>query len=290
MSYLGREHLLGVAYLPELGWYDLTLMDVPHLNLFADLSLAPVLFGVMLLFALLAVGWALRSWILKPIEMLRASTDKIGHGDFNVATSIKGGGEIAHLSRSFEHMAKFVMDSNRKLEDKVSERTEELRRLTEIDPMTGLLNRRGMLDRFESEIARQVRQGGSLGLLLLDLDCFKRINDSYGHSAGDLALCEAAKVLLSIKRAYDHAARWGGEEFLVLLPNCSEQDLLGIAERIRVGIAALQIDTGSQVFSFTVSIGAHHPSTPQTIDAMLQKVDSALYAAKDAGRNCVRTS
>lgn len=93
-----------------------------------------------------------------------------------------------------------------------------------------------------------------------------------------------------MKRTYDHAARWGGEEFLMLMPNCSQADLLVIAERIRDGIAALKIQASASVFNFTVSIGVHHPTTPQTLDAMLQKVDSALYAAKDAGRNCVRLS
>lgn len=79
-----------------------------------------------------------------------------------------------------------------------------------------------------------------------------------------------------------------GEEFLLILPNCTEVDLLSIAERIRLSIQALQIDTGRNTLSFTVSIGAYFSSTPQTLDAMLHKVDRALYAAKDAGRNCVK--
>jgi diguanylate cyclase (GGDEF)-like protein len=290
VDYMGKKYLLGVAFLPEIGWFDLTLMDDHSLNLFDDLLIGPILFGCALLLALLTVGWALRKWILTPIAALRASTDKIRNGNFEIDPPIEGTGEIAHLSQSFERMARFVIDSNRDLEEKVRERTEELRYLSEIDPLTGLLNRRGMLERFESEVARQARQGGSIGLLLLDLDHFKRINDTFGHAAGDLALSEVAKVLQSTKRTYDHAARWGGEEFLMLLPNCSQADLLVIAERIRDGIAALKIQAGASVFNFTVSIGAHHPTTPQTLDAMLQKVDSALYAAKDAGRNCVRLS
>ena len=144
--------------------------------------------------------------------------------------------------------------------------------------------------RDEQEISRQARQDGSLGLLLLDLDHFKEVNDTYGHAAGDLALCAAARVLGGVMRAYDHAARWGGEEFLILLPDCSETDLLAIAERLRARIEALKIDNGQHQFSFTVSIGAHLPQTMQTPDAMLQQVDRALYAAKAAGRNCVRLS
>ncbi|MFA6014612.1 MAG: diguanylate cyclase [Gallionellaceae bacterium] len=290
VDYMGSKHLLGVAYLPELGWFDLTLMDDHSLNLFDDLLLGPAIFGLALLLVLITVGWALRSWILIPIAKLRASTDKISRGDFEVDPPIPGEGEIAHLSQSFEKMARFVIESNRELEEKVRERTEELQRISEIDPLTGLLNRRGMLERFESEIARQSRQGGSMGILLLDLDHFKQINDTYGHAAGDLALCEVAKVLQESKRVYDHVARWGGEEFLVLLPDCMQVDLLKIAERIREGIAELKIQAGGNICNFTVSIGAHHPTSPQTLDTMLQKVDSALYAAKNDGRNCVRIS
>lgn len=290
VDYEGDKHLLGVAYLPEVGWYDLTLMEKQRLNPFRDLAMGPILFGLALLLALLTVGWALRRWILAPIAALRTSTEKIRHGDFAIDLPPDGSDEIADLSRSFERMARAVTESTRELEHKVRERTEELRQLTEIDPLTGLLNRRGMSERFEKEIARQARQGGELGLLLLDLDHFKRINDTYGHAAGDLALCEVAKVIQHSKRGYDHAARWGGEEFLLLLPNCAEADLLVIAERIRESIRALKIQAGNQTFAFTVSIGAHHPNMPQTLDAMLQKADSALYAAKEAGRDCVRFS
>ena len=290
VDYEGDKHLLGVAYLPEIGWYDLTLMEKHSLNLFKDLAMGPILFGLALLLALLTIGWALRRWILEPIATLQTSTEKIQHGNFVVDPSVSGSGEIADLSRSFERMAMSVIGSHHELEDKVRERTEELHRLTEVDPLTGLLNRRGMMDRFEKENTRQARLGGELGLLLLDLDYFKRINDTHGHAAGDLALCEVTKVIQSSKRGYDHAARWGGEEFLMLLPGCAKADLLAIAERIRESIRALKIQAGGQTFMFTVSIGVHHPSTPQTLDTMLQKVDSALYAAKDAGRDCVRIS
>lgn len=286
----GHRHLLGVAYLPEIGWYDLTLMDRQSLDLFGNFIIAPVLFGLLLLLALIAVAVALRQWVLSPIGALRAATEKIQQGDFEVSLLSDSGGEFAELSRSFERMAAHVRNSNRELEDKVFERTEELRRLTEVDSLTGLLNRRGMTVRFENEIARQAREGGELGLLLLDLDHFKCINDTYGHAAGDLALCETAKLLHDSKRGYDHAARWGGEEFLMLMPNCSKQDLLALAERIRARVSALRIQVGNMEVSFTVSIGAHHPNMPQTLDTMLLKVDAALYEAKDAGRNCVKMS
>lgn len=288
VDFAGEQRLLGVAYLPEVGWYDLTLMDKHSLNLFDDMIMGPLLFAIALLLALLSIGWALQYWILQPIANMRKATEKIRQGDFNLEPPMTGSDEISELSRSFSSMARSVIDSNRQLEEKVRARTEDLHRLTEIDPLTGLLNRRGMLDRFEKEIARQARNGSQLGLLLLDLDHFKHINDRHGHAAGDLALCEVARVVQMSKRSYDHAARWGGEEFLVLLPDCTRNDLLAVAERIRESIRTLEIEAGGRAFSFTVSIGALHPDKPQTLDTMLQKVDAALYAAKDAGRDCVR--
>lgn len=288
VNYMGSQHLLGIAYLPEVGWYDLTLMDEKSLMLLNGFAWLPLIFGSLFLLALLALGFLLHRWVLKPIHKLHSATESVQQGHYDIEPPEVGVGEIAALSNSFGKMVHYVKQTNLELERKVAERTEDLQRLTEIDPLTGLLNRRGMMTRFDKEIARQVRQNGSLGLLLLDLDHFKQVNDNYGHAAGDLALCTAANVLNTMKRSYDHAGRWGGEEFLLLLPACSEQDLLSIAERIREATEALRIETGTQSVSFTVSIGAHHSSSPQTVDAMLQKVDKALYAAKDAGRNCVR--
>jgi diguanylate cyclase (GGDEF)-like protein len=290
VEYQGSKHLLGIAYLPDVGWYDLTLMDEKSLILLHGFTWLPLVFAVVFLLSLLILGVLLHRWVLNPIYKLKNATEQIQKGNYEIEPPLAGAGEITSLSLSFRRMAEVVHQTNIELERKVKDRTEDLQRLTEIDPLTGLLNRRGMLDRFDKEIARRARQGSDLGLLLLDLDHFKHVNDTYGHAAGDIALCATANILQSMKRSYDHAGRWGGEEFLLLLPECSETDLLSIAERIRDVIQTLCIETGTQSFSFTVSIGAHHPGTPQTMDAMLQQVDKALYAAKDSGRNCVRLS
>ncbi|MDH2915817.1 MAG: diguanylate cyclase [Gallionella sp.] len=288
VTFKGEKYWLGIAYLPEIDWFDLTLMDSNKLKLLHGFGWISLFFTTLFLLVMLLLGILLHRWILKPIYKIKIASDEIQRGNFETERQIVGTGEIAALSRSFWQMVEFVHQTNDKLERKVKERTEDLHRLTEIDPLTGLLNRRGMLCRFEEEIARQARQGGSLGLLLLDLDHFKQINDTHGHAAGDLALCATANMLHSMKRSYDHAGRWGGEEFLILLPECSEQDLLAIAERIRETVQTLHIETGVHSFSFTTSIGVHHSASPQTLDAMLHQVDMALYAAKDAGRNCVR--
>jgi diguanylate cyclase (GGDEF)-like protein len=290
VDYRGEKRLLGMAYLPEVGWYDLTLMDEKSLQVLRGFTWLPLLLGAIFLMAMLILGFLLHRWVLNPIARLTKATEHIQHGNFDIEPPIVGKGEISVLSRSFWQMVEFVRNTNVELERKVNERTQDLLRLTEIDYLTGLLNRRGMTDKLEKEVARQARQGGSMGLLLLDLDHFKLVNDNYGHAAGDLAICATANILRSLKRSYDYAGRWGGEEFIVLLPECDEDEMVAIAERIREAIRNLHIETGTRTFTFTVSIGAHYPSSPQTLDAMLQQADKALYAAKEAGRDCVRTS
>ncbi len=288
VEFQGRVFLLGVARLPEIGWYDLTLVDQKNLGLIKGFSYVPYALGALFLMVLLILGFALHQWILQPIMSLKKASDAIQAGNFEVAPPLVGEGEVGDLSRSFRHMVAFVRNSHRELEERVRERTEALHRLTEIDVLTGLLNRRGIMDRFDNELARLTRNGGSLGLLLLDLDHFKDINDTFGHAAGDLALIGTARVIESHNRPYDYAGRYGGEEFLVLLPGCSRDDLRVIAERIRGAIEALALEYENRRFSFTTSVGMYHVDQPEGRDAMLGKTDKALYLAKVAGRNCIR--
>jgi diguanylate cyclase (GGDEF)-like protein len=288
VTFQGRRHLLGVAYLPEIGWFDLTLMDPRALFSPQSLLLVPLLFGVALVLSLLLVGWLVHRWILAPVANLRASMAEVQHGNYQVDLPEIGKGEIGALSRQFTDMVGVVRDTRNELESKVRQRTEELLRLTEVDQLTGLFNRRGMQERFDQELARQKRQGGALGLLLLDLDHFKQINDRHGHQAGDIALCASAAVILESVRSYDHAARWGGEEFLVLLAECDEDALLAVAERIRTGIEKLETPGAEGTFRCTTSIGAYYAPAAEDQDSMLRKADKLLYQAKADGRNCMR--
>lgn len=288
VTFKDKQYLLGVSFLPEIGWFDLTLMHPRTLFSSDTILLVPLLYGLALVLSLSLVGWLVHRWILGPIGRLRASMAEVQHGNYQVDLPVIGKGEVSDLSRQFTDMVGVVRDTRNGLEDKVRQRTEELLRLTEIDLLTGLFNRRGMQKRFDQELARQSRQGGALGLLLLDLDHFKQINDRYGHAAGDTALSAAAAVILESIRTFDHAARWGGEEFMVLLAECNEDALLGVAERIRAGIEGLFIPGSEGTFRFTTSIGVYYAKAPEDQEILLRKVDKALYLAKDSGRNCIR--
>ncbi len=288
VEFRGQRTLLGVAWLPELGWYDLTLVDQKNLVLLKELSFVPYAMGALFLMALVILGFALHQWVLMPLLALKRASDALQRGNYDVMPPIVGSGEVRDLSLSFRHMVNSVRTSHRELEARVKERTEALHRLTEIDVLTSLLNRRGLMERFDNELSRLERTGGTLGLLLLDLDHFKCINDTYGHAAGDLALVRTAEVLRNLSRPYDYEGRFGGEEFLVILPECSRDDLRRIGERIRAAIAALSLEYEGRTFAFTASAGLYHVTAPERRDQMLSKADKALYAAKMAGRNQVK--
>jgi diguanylate cyclase (GGDEF)-like protein len=126
-------------------------------------------------------------------------------------------------------------------------------------------------------------------LVMFDLDGFKSYNDTFGHLAGDAALCEVHRRMAAVMRPYDTVGRYGGEEFLIVLPDCDEADTARFCERLRGAIADEPLRYNGQEISVTLSVGAavHDGSAPTDAQALLQAADSALYRAKDAGRNCV---
>jgi diguanylate cyclase (GGDEF) domain len=165
---------------------------------------------------------------------------------------------------------------------------EELRHQASYDTLTGLSNRRHFLEQLEREQARLQRNGGEAAVLMLDLDRFKQINDTYGHAAGDEVLRAFALIVRDSLRRTDLAGRLGGEEFAILLPDTGLEQAHAFAERIRARVAGAAIDTGNATLQVTVSIGISALEATETrIETALARADAALYHAKRAGRNCI---
>jgi diguanylate cyclase (GGDEF)-like protein len=165
---------------------------------------------------------------------------------------------------------------------------EEIHQLAIQDGLTGLHNRRHFMETVEREIARAVRHDRPLTLCIVDVDLFKPVNDRYGHISGDEVLRQIAAVLHRQVRSDDFAARIGGEEFAVLLPECDLDAASGFAERLRAAIAATVFSPGGEKQHITVSIGvtAMAPGR-ETCSGMMAAADAALYRAKHQGRNRV---
>lgn len=186
-----------------------------------------------------------------------------------------------------------LQHSERQLEQQVAERTRELRRknqeleaLSTTDPLTGVFNRLKLSQRLDDEIERSKRYNSPLSLLMIDVDHFKHINDSYGHPAGDRVLADIAAQLRNHSRTNDAAGRWGGEEFLVICPATTSEGATALAETLRHSIASTGFSIADQV---TVSIGIASFHADDSLAQLLERVDQALYQAKHEGRNCIRT-
>lgn len=157
-----------------------------------------------------------------------------------------------------------------------------------LDPLTGLSNRRMLMERLQQEWARIERHGGNLSFIMADVDYFKHINDRFGHGIGDRLLQEVAKVIANQCRQYDLPARYGGDEFAIIVPDELAVDAANLAERCRQYIEKIRIKVNGQEVNATVSFGVAEADGLDSAEDLAKMADKALYDAKRAGRNGVK--
>jgi diguanylate cyclase (GGDEF)-like protein len=284
----GKRHLAGIAYLPEIEWFEITLMDLDVVLPVSQFTGLMGVYGLTLVGLLLMFHLALRRYVIRPLDRLGLAITALEAGKPAPPLEGRSGStEIDRLMHRFRVMADHVTEARRDLEAKVRERTAALERLTLVDPLTELLNRRGMLSRIDEEMHRAQREGWALGILWIDIDHFKDINDHQGHGVGDQVIRAIAAVVQRSVRPYDAVSRWGGDEFLVLLPQITQAGLDDLGARLCAEVEAcdeVRTATG-EALAFTVSIGGHLQQPGETLADILQHGDQALYRAKAGQRN-----
>lgn len=169
--------------------------------------------------------------------------------------------------------------------DEFAARNAELSRQAATDPLTGLYNRRYLLDVLEQEALRYRRNGRAFAVILGDIDHFKVINDRHGHPCGDAVLVAVAAALRESVRAPDLVARWGGEEFLVFLPETSLEEAINVARRIQAQLVATPVVHATQRLAVRMTLGVALMRAESSVDALLRQADEALYRGKRAGRD-----
>lgn len=284
----GRKALAGIGYMDEIGWFNVTLMDIDQIidnSVFRPIAL---LLAAILIAAVALATVLFKRSVLDRLALLESWVGRVRTGDFSGMDPPHAADEIGRLTGAFVAMARSVGAYTQQLEDMVRARTETLERLAHIDPVTGINNRRGFLAALEPERNRADRVGAQLGLILVDLDLFKAINDSLGHNAGDEVLAEVARRLAACVRTYDVVARWGGDEFIMLVSVTDGDTLLRIAEKVHaaVGGSSIRLDNGVSV-RITVSVGATMIADDVSVDTVTAQADAALYEAKNGGRDRV---
>lgn len=299
---------------------DMRANEVAHKV--SDLRLAGLLSFCFSVILALAFSLGLAGHFNRPIQALVASCNAIRKGQIGDPLAIRTGDELNDLIGAFNTMStelsriraenlskeQDLLQTKLELEERVVTRTQELlaingqlkreimeRRHAEealtiaarTDPLTGLLNRRAIIEHLEYQVVQCRRAFRPFVILLADLDDFKRVNDTYGHQVGDEALKNATDRIRSAVREQDLVSRWGGEEFLLMLPGTGLDGGAEAAEKIRRNVDASRVVYEGRPITVTISIGvaAYRPS--MTLDDCIKAADDALYAAKRAGRNRV---
>jgi diguanylate cyclase (GGDEF)-like protein len=254
--------------------------------------------GISVIGALLLAA-ALGRAVVSPLSELRRVVAAVERGDFSTRARPRGARELQELGEGVNRMVAALAQQRVELERVVAERTAELlaanvrlERLAVEDGLTGLANHRRFREALRDELLRAARQGRPVALLMVDVDHFKRFNDTLGHPAGDAMLREVAEALRGSVRVTDLCARYGGEEFAVLMPETSLEAADVVAERVRAAVERVGAPREARP-AVTVSVGvaACHAPLPDDPagDGLVDAADRALYRAKHGGRNCVRT-
>ena len=239
--------------------------------------LVVAMFGMGMVIAL-GIGHALARSILRPVRQLEVGARRLSAGDLSHRVDLSSKDELGLLARTFNAMAEELEKSHAVLQN-----------LSIRDGLTGLYNHREFQRRLKEEMERSRRYGRTFSLLMMDIDHFKVVNDTYGHPAGDKVLRAVADVVRREVRFVDHVARYGGEEFAVILPETHGAGVLVAAERLRTaaGDHAIAIPDGPEI-NVTVSIGiAEFPWNAGSMEELIAAADRALYSAKQTGRNRV---
>lgn len=168
---------------------------------------------------------------------------------------------------------------------RIQEMSQKFERQAMHDPLSGLLNRRGMREKLQNEFDRSQRYKNNLTIMMCDIDNFKTVNDQYGHDKGDEIINSLGTIFKSGLRKQDSLARWGGEEYLFLLPETNGDQGMQLAEMLRSKIEEEPYIQNDQIFSITISIGLHQIAATDTINQAITKADTNLYKAKEQGRN-----
>jgi diguanylate cyclase (GGDEF)-like protein len=190
---------------------------------------------------------------------------------------------IASLKKRSAELALKVEEKTRDLEAVV----EKLTQLSTEDALTGLKNRRYFIQRAKAAWQNYKRHNHTFSLLIVDIDFFKRINDEYGHHVGDTVLVKIARILEDSLRESDVIARWGGEEFLILLPSLKVQEAFWVAEKLRKAVADYEIDAPPYSVSATITCGVADIRDYDSVEACIHAIDKKLYVGKESGRNTV---
>jgi diguanylate cyclase (GGDEF)-like protein len=291
-NYLGKRVVGTLRRVPRSDWA--VVAEIRKDEAFAQIDRLRNLTLLMVSGLLLVIGltaYILGLTIIRPLDRLTNGAAKVGDGNLDVDLPVVNRGEVGYMTEVFNYMVGRLRKGREELaaiNQALIDKNKELEELSVTDGLTGLYNRKHLMERLTQEMTRARRYNRPFSVLMIDIDHFKKYNDTFGHLAGDEVLVRIASVFKKSIRAVDYAARYGGEEFLVMLPETGLEDALEATERIRTLVAEETFGRGNQEVHVTLSIGvAEFPENGDTSESLIATADAALYEAKQGGRNRV---
>jgi diguanylate cyclase (GGDEF)-like protein len=271
---IGKSRRLLVARIPyELNSEGKTVMRL----LMLLLLLAGVVHCGVLLFVL-------EGNLLSRVALINTKIKQVTvSGDLSLRLDVASKDELGALALAVNAMLAAIQ----KAKFQLLQAQESLRFHAEHDSLTGVLNRRAIRDVLRRELARSRREKNTLGVIVADVDHFKKINDHYGHGAGDAALVAIVQRIAATLRPYDVVGRYGGEEFLIIAPGCDLELTEKLAERVRAAVCNEVVDLGNESITTTISLGATLGTAESDPEFLVAVADAAMYRAKRNGRNRV---
>ncbi len=288
----GTEVVGTLKWVPSLDWG--VVAAVGRRDAYAQISRLQILTVMMVSGLLIGVGmiaYLLGLSIVRPLNRLTQGAGQVAEGNLEVDLPIVSRGEIGYMTEVFNDMVKRLRQGRKDLaaiNKTLEEKNKELEKISVTDTLTGLYNRKHLMETLIQELARGERYDHPMSVLMIDIDHFKKYNDTYGHLAGDRVLARMASIFVDSLRRVDYVARYGGEEFLVMLPETPLEEALTAAERIRTRVAQEKFTGHNDGISITVSIGiSGFQRKGDSPESIIASADAALYQAKRSGRNRV---
>lgn len=298
-NYQGKEVLGALAKVSQKNWFVLVEKDKGKVlaSLFSYYKVTLIGFGVLAWLFFFFLNTFLVQRVANPLKELAQMVSEIAAGNFSMrAHNYPYGNEIEILTNSFNKMADSLEKQqkiNKQIMEKLNKRSERWKKIAITDGLTGLYNKRYLQTCLEREFHHAARFFQPLSLIMLDIDFFKKVNDTYGHQVGDEVLKELAKVLVDSIRKLDIAVRYGGEEFTLVCPVTTLEAAKSLAERIRKKIESHDFITSAGILNITISLGVaslkeiKDSTLDQQSQEFIARADAALYQAKAKGRNRV---
>jgi diguanylate cyclase (GGDEF)-like protein len=292
LSYHNQPVVGALKRMSELGWGVVAEKErakaYAQIVRLRNLTLALVA-GLLLIIGLAA--YLLSLSLVLPLDRLTSGAGKVAAGDLEVDVPVGSRDEVGYLTEVFNDMVARLRQGREELatiNETLREKNIELHEISITDSLTGLYNRKHLMETLDKEVSRCQRHSQAFSLMVIDIDHFKKYNDTYGHLAGDEVLRRLASIFRESVRNSDYAARYGGEEFIIMLPQIGPEQGVEAAERIRHKVAEEKFAGEGEPISVTISVGvASYPDNGEDTESVIRKADEALYEAKELGRNQV---